>query len=176
MRCETLVFWIGSDGEFIGSRNYLSSEYLVYEGDSSYDDLAGWARTGGMEAIRTDFAQFFAPSLEIQAQDLTLPKDEAQSLAEEVMLQDVKNSKIGIFYLIDGLLVSENTLQTVCHILKLAEREWMDKFGMTWVAHAPKIKLLREDDKKEPYPLSWQEQARLFNELPPYLAKMALCE
>ncbi len=37
-----------------------------------------------------------------------------------------------------------------------------------------KIKLLREDDKKEPYPLSWQEQARLFRELPSYLAKMAL--
>lgn len=65
-------------------------------------------------------------------------------------------------------------LQTVRHILNLAASEWMDEYGMTWLAHAPKIKLLREDDKKEPYPLSWQEQARLFNELPPYLAKMAL--
>ena len=49
----------------------------------------------------------------------------------------------------------------------------MDEFGMTWLAHAPKIKLLQEGDKKEPYPLSWQERARLFNELPPYLVKMA---
>jgi integrase len=65
-------------------------------------------------------------------------------------------------------------LQTVRHLLNLAAGEWMDEFGMTWLAHAPKIKLLREDDKKEPYPLSWQEQARLFSELPPYLAKMAL--
>src|SRR5271157_2604684 len=65
-------------------------------------------------------------------------------------------------------------LQTVRHILNLAASEWMDEYGMTWLAHAPKIKLLREDDKKEPYPLSWQEQARLFSELPPYLAKMAL--
>ncbi len=65
-------------------------------------------------------------------------------------------------------------LQTVRHLLNLAAGEWMDEYGMTWLAHAPKIKLLREDDKKEPYPLSWQEQARLFNELPPYLAKMAL--
>ncbi len=65
-------------------------------------------------------------------------------------------------------------LQVVRHILNLAAGEWMDEFGMTWLAHPPKIKLLREDDKKEPYPLSWQEQARLFSELPPYLAKMAL--
>jgi integrase len=65
-------------------------------------------------------------------------------------------------------------LQTVRHVLNVAAGEWMDEYGMTWLAHAPKIKLLREDDKREPYPLSWQEQACLFKELPPYLAKMAL--
>ena len=65
-------------------------------------------------------------------------------------------------------------LQTVRRILNLAASEWLDDRGETWLAHAPKIKLLREDDKKEPYPFSWQEQARLFRELPPYLAKMAL--
>ncbi|MBM3302357.1 MAG: site-specific integrase, partial [Deltaproteobacteria bacterium] len=40
--------------------------------------------------------------------------------------------------------------------------------------HVPKIKLFPEDDKKEPYPISWEEQRRLMNELPPYLATMAL--
>ncbi len=65
-------------------------------------------------------------------------------------------------------------LQTVRHILNLASGEWMDEYGLTWLAHAPKIKLLREDDRKQAYPLSWQEQARLFSELPPYLEKMAL--
>jgi len=50
----------------------------------------------------------------------------------------------------------------------------MDEHGLTWLPHAPKIKLLGEDDKREPYPLSPDEQVRLFNELPPYLAKMAL--
>ncbi len=64
-------------------------------------------------------------------------------------------------------------LQTVRHILNLAAGEWMDGNGRTWLASAPKIKLLSEDDKKEPYPLTWEEQIRLFNELPPYLAKMA---
>ncbi|HTY25237.1 MAG TPA: site-specific integrase, partial [Desulfomonilaceae bacterium] len=65
-------------------------------------------------------------------------------------------------------------LQTVRHILNLCASEWIDERGETWLPHAPKIRLLKEDDKKEPYPLSWEEQARLFAELPPYLAKMAL--
>lgn len=65
-------------------------------------------------------------------------------------------------------------LQVVRHILNLAASEWMDEHGMTWLAHAPKIKLLREDDKKEPYPLSPEEQVRLFAQLPKHLAKMAL--
>ena len=67
-----------------------------------------------------------------------------------------------------------SALQTVRHILNLAASEWLDEKGQTWLLHAPKIKLLKEDDKKEPYPLSWGEQTRLFAELPPYLAKAAL--
>jgi len=65
-------------------------------------------------------------------------------------------------------------LQITRRILNLAASEWLDEYGRTWLHHAPRIKLLREDDKKPPYPLSWDEQFRLFNELPPYLAKMAL--
>lgn len=53
-------------------------------------------------------------------------------------------------------------LQTVRHILNLTAGEWMDRHGMTWLAHAPKIQLLLKDDKEEPYPLSWQEQERIF--------------
>ncbi len=65
-------------------------------------------------------------------------------------------------------------LQVARRVLNLASGEWMDEHGLTWLFHAPKIKLFREDDKQEPYPLSWDEQLRLFGELPPYLAKIAL--
>jgi integrase len=65
-------------------------------------------------------------------------------------------------------------LQTVRHILNLATSEWFDEYGQTWLGSAPKIKLLKEDDKRDPYPLSWDEQVRLFNALPEYLSKMAL--
>ncbi len=45
---------------------------------------------------------------------------------------------------------------------------------MTWLASAPKIKLFGDGDKRSPYPLSWEEQSKLFGSLPKYLAKMAL--
>ena len=42
------------------------------------------------------------------------------------------------------------------------------------LAAAPKIKLLKVTDAREPYPLSWDEQTALFKELPVHLARMAL--
>ena len=65
-------------------------------------------------------------------------------------------------------------LQVVRHILNLAADEWLDESGKAWLDKAPKIKLLREDDRRMPYPLSWDEQTRLFRELPAHLARMAL--
>jgi len=65
-------------------------------------------------------------------------------------------------------------LQVLRHMLRLAADEWMDEHGLTWLVRAPKIKLLKEDDKREPYPLSWEEQRNLLDHLPPYLAKMSL--
>ncbi|KTD23952.1 tyrosine-type recombinase/integrase [Legionella maceachernii] len=65
-------------------------------------------------------------------------------------------------------------LQLVRRILNLAASEWMDEYGLTWIINAPKIKLLPEHDLRKPYPLNWDEQHRLFNELPSHLKKMAL--
>ncbi len=65
-------------------------------------------------------------------------------------------------------------LQIVRRILNLAAGEWMDEHGLTWLAVAPKIKLLPETDRPDPYPLNWEEQDRLFCFLPPYLRDMAL--
>jgi len=65
-------------------------------------------------------------------------------------------------------------LQLVRHILNLAASEWLDECGLSWLVTAPKIKLLKETDKRKPFPLNWDEQNKLFQELPPHLAKMAL--
>jgi integrase len=65
-------------------------------------------------------------------------------------------------------------LAVVRRILNLSASEWMDDRGMTWLEHAPKIRLLPVTDARKPYPLSGEEQSFLFPELPDYLAQMAL--
>ena len=65
-------------------------------------------------------------------------------------------------------------LKVVRRILNLASSEWMHDQGLTWLSAAPKIGLLPDRQKRPPYPLNWEEQERLFAELPTYLAEMAL--
>lgn len=65
-------------------------------------------------------------------------------------------------------------LGVVRHILNLAASEWLDQNNLTWLHSPPKIKMLPVTDARKPYPLSWEEQMRLFRELPPHLARMAL--
>jgi integrase len=65
-------------------------------------------------------------------------------------------------------------LQIVRRILNLAAGEWVDEHGLTWLQAAPKIKLQTNTSKRKPYPLSWDEQGRVFSLLPPHLADMAL--
>jgi integrase len=50
----------------------------------------------------------------------------------------------------------------------------MDEHGLNWLERAPRIKLLPDTNKRQPYPLSWDEQQKLFSKLPPHLAEMAL--
>jgi integrase len=65
-------------------------------------------------------------------------------------------------------------LKVIRRILNLAATEWVDEYGLTWLTAAPKIKLLPDTNKRQPYPLSWIEQDRLFKELPGHLAHMAM--
>lgn len=65
-------------------------------------------------------------------------------------------------------------LQIVRRILNLAAGEWMNDEGLTWILASPKIKLQSDHPRRQPYPLNWQEQERLFRELPDHLQDMAL--
>jgi integrase len=65
-------------------------------------------------------------------------------------------------------------LGVVRHVLNVAASEWIDDHGLTWLATAPKIKLLKTTDQRKPYPLSPDEQLKLFAELPEHLRSMAL--
>lgn len=66
-------------------------------------------------------------------------------------------------------------LGVVRHILNLCAKKWRDKkTGLTWIQQAPAITLEPVEDDAKPYPLSWDEQAKLFPLLPGHLQRMAL--
>ena len=75
--------------------------------------------------------------------------------------------------------VSETTikraLEVVRCILNLAARSWRDEHGLTWLETAPLITMPdTRRTARQPYPLSWDEQRRLFALLPSSIAQMAL--
>ncbi len=64
-------------------------------------------------------------------------------------------------------------LATVRRILNLAARLWRDENGMTWLETPPLIQMPK-GPARQPYPLSWEEQRHLFDQLPAHLQAMAL--
>lgn len=65
-------------------------------------------------------------------------------------------------------------LSVVRRVLNLAATEWIDEHGLTWLAAAPRIKLLSVRDAEPPRPLTWDDQERFFSELPRHLRQMVL--
>lgn len=63
---------------------------------------------------------------------------------------------------------------TVRRVLNLSAQLWRDEHGLTWLESAALIQLLPLHDARRPYPLSWEEQHRLFKALPDHLSRMCL--
>ena len=65
-------------------------------------------------------------------------------------------------------------LAVVRRILNLAARLWRDEADRPWLTTAPLIQMLRHPNRREPYPLSIEEERLLFSELSGHLAGIAL--
>jgi integrase len=65
-------------------------------------------------------------------------------------------------------------LSVVRRILNLSARLWRDESDRPWLDTPPLIQMQRHPNKRDPYPLSVEEQRLLFSELAGHLAKMAL--
>lgn len=67
------------------------------------------------------------------------------------------------------------SIERVTRILTLCARKWRDEERRPWLDNVPILKKLEEKKaSRKPYPLSWEEQAILFGELPAHLVPMAL--
>ncbi len=65
-------------------------------------------------------------------------------------------------------------LAVVRRILNLCARLWRDASDRTWLETPPLIQMQRHPNKRQPYPLSVEEERLLFSELEGHLARMAL--
>jgi integrase len=65
-------------------------------------------------------------------------------------------------------------LAVVRRILNLCARLWRDASDRTWLETPPLIQMQRHPNKRQPYPLSIEEERLLFSELEGHLARMAL--
>lgn len=75
----------------------------------------------------------------------------------------------------DGVTAGTIRKELSClrRVLNLAARVWRHDNGMSWLDAPPLIEMERGPARK-PYPLSWDEQDRLFRELPAHLQRIAL--
>ncbi len=64
-------------------------------------------------------------------------------------------------------------LSCIRRVLNLAARVWRHDNGMSWLDAPPLIEM-EQGPARKPYPLSWEEQDRLFRELPAHLQRIAL--
>jgi len=75
----------------------------------------------------------------------------------------------------DGVTAGTIRKELSClrRVLNLAARVWRHDNGMSWL-HAPPLIEMKQGPARKPYPLSWEEQDRLFKELPTHLQRIAL--
>jgi len=66
------------------------------------------------------------------------------------------------------------SLEVVRAILTRAARAYRDEDGLPWLEIAPPLITMLPEDPRQPYPISWDEQDRIFRQLPGHLASMAL--
>lgn len=86
-----------------------------------------------------------------------------------------KKDKRGVLRAANKNNTIENKLSVIRQVLTLAASKWRDPVtGMTWLTQAPDISTPGDNDKRDPYPISWKEQALFFPELPPHQQVMAL--
>ena len=66
------------------------------------------------------------------------------------------------------------SLEVVRTILNRAARSYRDAHGQPWLGGLPPLISKLPESRRAPYPITWDEQDRLFPKLPPRLARMAL--
>jgi integrase len=193
MRTRTKGIQVADDGSRIVNKQYRGRRIFVRLGAVSQDEAEAWLR---QEQSRID--------VELEQGSRRLFCDAAKKYLLEVQRRGVRTADLIGYHvnlilpyigekpleaIHSGALEEfcedrmtedkvspttvNRTLEVVRAILTRAARVWRDDDGKPWLGSAPLIEMLPENPRK-PYPLTWEEQRRLFKELPAHLERMAL--
>ena len=198
MRTRTKGIQLASDGSRSVDKQYKGSRIFERLGKVSQDEAESWLRQRQAELdaerenqLRSGDQQLFAAaaqkylieserkklrSLETVAYHVSLLLPYVGSMA----LVDVCNDSLQPF--IDERLDEDEvkpstvnrTLEVARTIMNRAARLWRTD-GKPWLATAPLIEMLDEKaTRRQPYPITWQQQANLLPRLPVHLQRMVL--
>ena len=198
MRTRTKGIQLASDGSRSVDKQYKGSRIFERLGKVSQDEAESWLRQRQAELdaerenqLRSGDQQLFAAaaqkylieserkklrSLETVAYHVALLLPYVGSMA----LADICNDSLQPF--IDERLDEDEvkpstvnrTLEVARTIMNRAARLWRTN-GKPWLATAPLIEMLDEKaTRRQPYPITWQQQANLLPRLPIHLQRMVL--
>ena len=94
-------------------------------------------------------------------------------------LKRVHDGTLGQFIadrLADGVTATtiNRSLEVVRTVLNRAARSYRDDDGRPWLEGVPSLIKMREETRRLPYPITWEEQDRLFPKLPARLARISI--
>ena len=198
MRTRTKGIQLASDGSRSVDKQYQGTRIFERLGKVTQDEAESWLRQRQAELdaeranlLRCGDQQLFAAaaqkylieserkklrSLETVAYHVSLLLPYVGSMA----LVDVCNDSLQPF--IDERLDEDEvkpstvnrTLEVARTIMNRAARLWRTD-GKPWLATAPLIEMLDEKaTRRQPYPITWQQQANLLPRLPVHLQRMVL--
>jgi len=197
MRTRTPGILCSRNGERTVNKQHKGERIFARLGKVSQDDAEEWLRKRQAEAdarredeLREGSEQLFAAAaqkylieckqrgvrtLDTVAYHLNLLLPYIGSLA----LRDVCNDALESFKnerAADGAKSStiNRSLEVVRTVLNRAARVWRTD-GKPWLSVPPLIEMLDErQQRRQPYPITWSEQAELMKHLPPHLQRMVL--
>lgn len=197
MRTRTPGILCDRSGERTVNKQYKGGRIFARLGKVSQDDAEAWLRTRQAESdarreneLREGLERLFAAAaqkyllecrqrgvrtLDVIAYHVNLLLPYIGSLP----LRDVCNDALEAFKeerAVDGAKNStiNRSLEVVRTVLNRAARVWRAN-GRPWLPVTPLIEMLDERrQRRQPYPITWSEQAELMKHLPVHLQRMVL--
>lgn len=197
MRTRTKGIQLASDGSRSIDKQYRGERIFERLGQISQEDAEAWLRNRQVELdaqreneLRGGDEQLFAAAAAkylMECQQRGARSLETISYHVSILLPyigtlaliDVCNEALESFKddrLEDGVKAStvNRSLEVVRTVMNRAARVWRSG-GKPWLASSPLIEMLDEQaTKRQPYPISWQQQTVLMMVLPKHLQEMVL--